>query len=319
MSVKVKELEVTSRMNSENRLTSASKRRGKQAPDATLYTASQAAQRIGIPASTFQNYVRAGKISRIVPPERREGFYPKEEVERFAEEFVRNPPKRRRRSYAQPSQPTKTRLTPALIDWLSPRDIPAILRLDQIVYDEFYLAEMEVYRKWSEKNPHLAMAAFDPNSNRQVMYAYIAALPLDEAVIHSVLRGERQETDLLAEEMQTYDRPGGYILLANSAVSLPEYPDLLNRVLLRLMDEWVDRFPERYIKRIYSQTVSESGDRMVQHFFMAPRYDLASNAYVLDLARPSASKIIQRFQKRLAEKAPLPDELRQPYTYTIEK
>ena len=52
---------------------------------------------------------------------------------------------------------------------------------------------------------------------------------------------------------------------------------------------------------------------MVQHFFMAPRYDLAPNAYMLDLARPSASKIIRRFQARLVQKAPLPEELQQPY------
>jgi hypothetical protein len=128
--------------------------------------------------------------------------------------------------------------------------------------DEIYLAEMEVYRKWSEKDPYLAMAAFDPKSDRQVMLAFIAALPLDESVIFSVLRGERQETDLEAHEMQTYDRPGAYTLLANSAVSLPEYPELLNRILLRLMDAWVDRYPERYVTRIYSQTVSESGDRI---------------------------------------------------------
>lgn len=202
--------------------------------------------------------------------------------------------------------------TPILIDWLSPCDIPAILRLDQIVYDEIYPAEMEVYRKWSEKNPYLAMAAFDQKSDRQVMLAYVA-LPLDESVIFSVMRGERQETDLQADEMQTYERPGAYTLLSNSAVSLPEYPDLLNCILLRLMDAWVDRFPERYVTRIYSQTVSESGDRMVQHFFMAPRYDLAPNAYMLDLARPSASKIIRRFQARLAQKAPLPKEFQKPY------
>ncbi len=52
---------------------------------------------------------------------------------------------------------------------------------------------------------------------------------------------------------------------------------------------------------------------MVQHFFMAPRYDLAPNAYILDLARPSVSKIIRRFQARLAQKAPFPEELQQPY------
>src|SRR5438445_4896802 len=144
------------------------------------------------------------------------------------------------------------------------------------------------------------MAAFDPKSDRQKMLAYVAMLPLDEDVILSVLRGDREEVDIKTDEMQTYDRPGGYTLLANSAVSLPDYPDLLTRILLRIIDEWVERFPERYITRVYSQTVSESGDRMVQHFFMAPRYDLAPNAYVLDMARPGASRIIRRFQDRLA-------------------
>lgn len=254
--------------------------------------------------TAFFHLVNSGQIHTEPGRGPRDGRYSVEDIQAL---------KRQRLNGNKRRKVAKTRPTPALIDWLSPDDIPAILRLDQIVYHEMYLAEMAVYRKWSEKNPYLAMAAFDPKSNRQRMLAYVAALPLDEEVIFSVLRGEREETDLLAEEMQTYDRPGGYTLLANSAVSLPEYPDLLNRVLLKLMDEWVDRYPERYITRIYSQTVSESGDRMAQHFFMAPRYDLAPNAYMLDFSRPGASRIIRRFQERLAQKAPLPEELRSPY------
>lgn len=257
----------------------------------------------GLSETTFRRKVQEFPIRNFLPEGRTRGVF-------YLEEDVYEAIEQSRREVA-PKEPIHG--TPAIIDWLSPRDIPAILRLDQIVYDEIYLAEMEVYRKWSEKNPYLAMAAFDPKSDRQVMLAYVAALPLDESVIFSVLRGERQETDLKADEMQTYDHPGAYTLLANSAVSLPEHPDLLNRILLRLMDAWVDRFPERYVTRIYSQTVSETGDRMVQHFFMAPRYDLAPNAYMLDLARPSASKIIRRFQARLAQKAPLPQELKHPY------
>ena len=229
----------------------------------------------GLSETTFRRKVQEFPIHRVLPEGRSRGaLYLKEDVQTVIKQS---------RKEVLPKEPERE--APALIDWLSPRDIPAILRLDQIVYDEIYLAEMEVYRKWSEKNPYLAMAAFDPKSDRQVMLAYVAALPLAESVIFSVLRGERQETDLTADEMQDYDRPGAYTLLANSAVSLPEYPDLLNRILLRLMDAWVDRYPERYVTRIYSQTVSESGDRMVQHFFMAPRYDLAPNAYMLDLAQ----------------------------------
>lgn len=267
----------------------------------------EGAEILGVKRTAFFHLVNTGQIGTEAGRGPRDGRYSLADIEAL----------KKSRTTGKKRRGIRRRPTPAFIDWLSPRDIPAILRLDQQVYDEIYLAEMEVYRKWSEKNPYLAMAAFDPKSDRQVMLAYIAALPLEEEVIFSVLRGERQETDLKAHEMQTYDRPGGYALLANSAVILPEYPDLLHRILLRLMDEWVDRFPERYVKRVYSQTVSESGDRMVQHFFMAPRYDLAPNAYMLDLARPGASKIIRRFQARLIEKAPLPEELQQPYAIKV--
>lgn len=215
--------------------------------------------------------------------------------------------KRRKRTQARQNW------TPAEFSWLTEWDIPAILRLDQQVYHEMYLAEMETYRQWSAKNPFLAMAAFAPKSNRQVMLAYVALLPLDEEVIFAILRGEREEVDITTSEMQTYDRPGGYTLLANSAVCLPEHPDLLPRILLHLMDAWVERFPDRYITRIYTQVISQDGDRMAQHFFMAPLPSLAPNAYVLDLARTSASRVIRRFQERLRARAPLPVELQPPY------
>jgi len=263
---------------------------------------SEGAEILGLKRSAFFYLVASGQVKPEPGRGVRDGRYSLADIESVKQ---RRSTGKRRRSGNRP--------TPALIDWLSPRDIPAILRLDQIVYDEIYLAEMEVYRQWSEKNPYLAMAAFDPKSDRQKMLAYVAMLPLDESVILSVLRGEREETDIKTEEMQTYERAGGYTLLANSAVSLPEYPDLLTRVLLRLIDEWVDRYPERYITRVYSQTVSESGDRMVQHFFMAPRYDLAPNAYVLDMARPGASRIIRNFQERLSQKGPIPEELQLSY------
>jgi hypothetical protein len=200
-----------------------------------------------------------------------------------------------------------------MLDWLSPDDIPAILKLDKIVYDEMFLAEAARYKQWSEKNGQLAIAAFDAKSDRQEMLAYVAALPLDESVILAILRGERDETSITKDEIQNYDRPGAYTLLANSAVTHPGRPDLLNLVLRRMMDEWVERYPERFVTRIYAQAMSERGDMLIQHFFMQPRYDLAPNAYMLDLARPSAFRIVRRFQDRLIEKAPLPPDLQHPY------
>lgn len=261
-------------------------------------------QMLGVSRANFYYYVRSGKIRKKPGTSKPDTLYSVADILAV---------KNRRARSEQIRYDRKVSQAPVILDWLSPKDIPAILRLDQLVYDEMYLAEMDVYRQWSEKNPQLAMAAFDARSDRQTMLAYIAALPLEEEVIYAILRGERDEVSITKDEIQAYDRSGPYTLLANSAVAHPERPELLVRVLHRMMDEWVDRYPERYVTRIYTQPVSKRGDEMVQHFFMTPLYGLADNAYVLDLSRPSAARPIRIFQARLQAKAPLPEELQRSY------
>lgn len=266
---------------------------------------SEGAEILGVGRSSFFYLVESGQIA--VEPGRgpRDGRYSLEDIQRVAE--------RRARGERRKSSRRRVRPTPVILDWLSPDDIPAILRLDKIVYDEMFLAAMERYRQWSIKNSQLALAAFDARSDRQTMLAYIACLPLDESVILQIMRGEREEISITADEIQTYERPGPYTLLANSAVVHPEHPYLLRRVLQGTIDAWFDRYPERYVTRVYAQSVSERGDLLISSFFLQPRYDLAPNAYMLDLARPGRSKMIRMFQEALKAKAPLPPELQAPY------
>lgn len=266
---------------------------------------SEGAEILGVGRSSFFYLVESGQIA--VEPGRgpRDGRYSLEDIQRVAE--------RRARGERRKSSRRRVRPTPVILDWLSPDDIPAILRLDKIVYDEMFLAAMERYRQWSIKNNQLALAAFDARSDRQTMLAYIACLPLDESVILQIMRGEREEISITADEIQTYERPGPYTLLANSAVVHPEHPYLLRRVLQGTIDAWFDRYPERYVTRVYAQSVSERGDLLISSFFLQPRYDLAPNAYMLDLARPGRSKMIRMFQEALKAKAPLPPELQAPY------
>jgi hypothetical protein len=146
------------------------------------------------------------------------------------------------------------------------------------------------------------------------MLAYIALLPLPENIILDILRGTRPDHSVTVHEVESYDRPGAYTLLALSAVCHPDRPDLLYKLVYHVMDFWLNQYPERFVTKIYAQAASEGGDRLIQHLFMAPRYDLAHNAYMLDLARPGASKVVKQFQRRLKEKALLPPELQPDYT-----
>jgi hypothetical protein len=205
----------------------------------------------------------------------------------------------------------KKRPEPVLIDWLQPGDIPAGLRLDQLLYsDEIDLAEAAVYQSWRKNNNRLTMAAF--TKDRSECLAYMQFVPLPEAVILAILSGKRDENSIRPEEVETYDREGAYTLLSTSAVAHPVRPDLLYKILYRLTEFWIEQYPLRYITRVYAQAVSERGDMLIQHFFMAPRYDLSPSAYMLDLARPGAAKMVRWFQARLREKAPLPEDLLPP-------
>ena len=111
-----------------------------------------------------------------------------------------------------------------ITDWLQPTDIPAALALDQIVYHELFLAEAEVYMAWRKRNLHISMAVFDAK-DRRTCYAYIALVPLPEPIILDILTGRRDKKEITPNEILTYDQPGEYTLLANSAVVHPDHPD----------------------------------------------------------------------------------------------
>lgn len=50
-----------------------------------MYTAAEAAKRLGLPKTTFHNYVRDGRIKKTVPPGQTEGYYSKVEIEKLAQ------------------------------------------------------------------------------------------------------------------------------------------------------------------------------------------------------------------------------------------
>lgn len=263
---------------------------------------SQGAEILGIKRTAFSHYVKTGQIRTEPGRGPRDGRYNLEDIYKIKE----------RREQGKPRKSYKKRPAPVLIDWLQPSDIPAGLKLDYLLYDEnIDLAEAAVYQAWRRNNNFLTIGAF--SKDRSECLAYLQLVPLHEQVIFDILSGKREETSIKPEEVLAYDKPGAYMLLGVSAVCHPERPDLLFRLFEGMMDFWIEQYPKRYVTKVYAQAMSEREDMLIQHLFMAPRPDLAQNAYELNFARPAASKIIRRFQKRLVQKAPLPEALQQPY------
>ena len=268
----------------------------------------EAVSLLGMSKGNFRHYVTNGRVRSKPGRGKRDKRYNLADILMLKKEWK---PRQYKRTKKKEDAITKEGI---LIDWLQPSDIPAGLRRDMLLYpDEIVedLQEASVYQSWRKNNNLLTMGAF--KEDRSECFAYLQLVSLEEQAILDILRKKRSETSIRPEEVLGYDRPGGYTLLGVSAVCHKDYPTLLFRIIERIMKFWEDQYPERYITRIYAQAVSESGDRLIQHLFMAPRYDLAQDAYMLDIARPSASKIIRNFQARLETKAPLPDELRHPY------
>jgi len=187
---------------------------------------------------------------------------------------------------------------PTITDWVGPADVTSTVALDFLVYQEAIIADINHYMSWVKKNPHISLAAFDANDRKTVL-AYVALLPLPEAIILEILSGKRTEMDIQAEEIEGEEREGGYTFLVESAVSHPEHPEKLGVVLKELMNYWCEQYPKRYIDKIYAQSVSEKGDVLIQKLYFAARYDIAETAFMLDLKRPGASRLVRRFQECL--------------------
>ena len=259
-------------------------------------TSKESADVLGIKPPNFHYYVKMGDV------EWRQGKRSKEYRRTDVLKL-----KRELRSKTQRTPPEEV-----IIDWLYAEDVPAGLKLSMSLYhEEVDLAEASIYQSWRRHNQHLTMAAF--SLDRNTCFASVQVVPLPETVILDVLSGKRTEGSILPDEVLPYDAPGSYNLLVTSATCDPKRKHLLQQVLRRYMDFWLDQYPERYPRHIYAQAVSEDGMKVVQHFFMSPLLSIATNAFLLDLSYPPVSKIVQRFKNQLAEKAPLPEDLHWHY------
>lgn len=194
------------------------------------------------------------------------------------------------------------------IRWTTVKDVPASMILDQTIYHEEHLADIEHYQERKQKNPYTSIAVFDAEKEH-TMYAYISLLPLPEETIMDILLGKRDETELTSRDILAYDELGEYTLLVSSVAQHPDYKNLLRGLIRFYMNFWVSLYPEKRIKRIYAQTVSDDGRKMANQLLMGPMYTMIEgrlqrikDAYVIDMDEPSASKTIREFQEKLREK-----------------
>src|SRR6266567_484931 len=248
----------------------------------------EGAQLLGVDTGNFFYYVQSGQIAKEPDSPKRNARYSVADILKVKEKLTN---KKRTKN-----------ITHHIVDWIGVDDVLTSLKLDYRVYgDEVFLADLPYYAERVKRNPHVALAVYD-SPKRERILAYISLLPLPEQAIVEVLNGERHETKISTEEIETYERKGGYTLLAESVVTDPDHPELLNTLLRHLTGYWCEQYPDRYVTKIYAQAESKHGDVLIQKLFLAPREDLAPNAYVLNLMRPGASRFVRQFQECIEQK-----------------
>lgn len=261
-----------------------------------LISSSEAREKLKASTSTFKRLVDTGKIRKVTPPNKKQGMYIREDVDKIAEEMKPFSGAARYRN-KQGNQELST-----ATDWQKISDLPAILKLDLKVYQENIVGDIGLYISWEKKNPKITLLSFESN-NREHVLAYISLVPLPEQTILSILKGERPELSISADEVETYERKGGYTLLAESVVVDPDHPEQLNNVLREVLKYWCRQYPDRYIEKIYADATTKHGDMLARKLYFSPLYHLSDTAYVLDLRKPGISQVVRSFQECLSQKA----------------
>src|SRR6266702_1859386 len=118
-----------------------------------LYTSSEARSKLDISTSTFKRLVDGGKIRKITPPNRKQGMYIKEDVDKIAEEMRPFATSTRHKD----RQEKEKKELATTVDWQKISDLPAILKLDLKVYQENIVGDIGLYISWEKKNPKITL------------------------------------------------------------------------------------------------------------------------------------------------------------------
>jgi len=251
-------------------------------------SSSEGEKLLGVDTGRFFYYVQSGQIAKEPGSKKRGARYSVADILKVKEKLAN-----RRRTQ---------KTVHGIVDWIGVDDVLTSLQLDYRVYgSEVFLADLSYYAERVKRNPYVAFAVFD-SPKRERILAYVSLLPLPESVILEVLRGERHETKINTEEIESYERKGGYTLLAESVVIDPDHPEQFSTLLKHLAEYWCEQYPDRYITKIYAQAESRQGDILIQKLYFSPREDLAPNAHMLNMMRPGASRFVRHFQQCIAEK-----------------
>jgi hypothetical protein len=158
-----------------------------------FYTASEVLKKLSIQSSSLKNLVDTGRIKKVIPPDRKEGYYLKVDVDRILRErelFVLQ--------YATDA---------SLFEKAQEEDIQAITDLSIELFGKHGTASYETRLAQYHANPDI----FYVLKQDEILVGYLGIFPLKHEAIEAIMSGmeeDRFRTGVLSPENIVQFRPG---------------------------------------------------------------------------------------------------------------
>lgn len=182
----------------------------KKAPQG-MYTAKEAIEAIQIPPSAFYGLVNSGKIEKIIPPGRKEGFYSRGEIDTYA---------RNLKIFNEPYSDEKLDFGLALTsDLAQVHDLTASVSGGQA-----HAVPTEILKAWIRKNPQSIHILRKGNE----IVGYISAFPLTPETLDLRLRGKLLNRTIPIDDIQAFT-PNSTISLYIAEMAVKHNPENIKK------------------------------------------------------------------------------------------
>lgn len=251
-----------------------------------LYTASEATKKLNMPATTFHHYVKTGKIKKITPPGRTEGYYEKAYIDKMA---------RASQLFA-----LQYASDPATFEVATNEDAQGIYEVIASLWGTLYTTPIETRLKWYQKNPEIDYVV----KQEGIVSGYVTIMPLRHEIIEKLMSGKIRGWDITQEDILTFS-PGTPLecytgIAVRAGLYKPEKYGM--RLLAGIIDKFED-FAKKgiVISKLYAVSDTPDGVKLSRDLGFEekpPAPGSTFNQYILDF-NTSESAFAQEYRKLL--------------------
>ncbi|GCF06598.1 hypothetical protein [Dictyobacter arantiisoli] len=260
----------------------------KKAPSANLYTRAEAIKKLHLPKSTFHDYVTMGKIRKIVPPGKKEGYYDKKEIDELSNAmqlFI----------LQYTSETSKFSVA-------TEGDIAGIYDVIASLWGRAVSIPIELRKSWYQKNPFIDYVV----KQQDIIVGYLNIQPFKPDTLKLMMEGKKRGWEIKPDDIYTFEPGNSYDCFIGLAVrqDIPNHKTYGMRLIMGFYHVLAD-FAHRGIKIRKLCATSDRPDGMklcedLGFIKYPPAEGSTFNRYELDL-ETSEAMFAKKYQEAIKE------------------